>query len=313
MQSPFSSAPAIETIGLSKRFGERLAVDSVDLYVPRASVYGLLGHNGAGKTTLIRILLGLTHATTGEIRLLGRPLPTMRADALARTGALVEEPKFHPHLTGRENLRIVADARGLEVRAPIDEALARVGLSDRADDRVKSYSLGLRQRLGVARCLLPDPELLILDEPSNGLDPGGIVEFRELIRSFAEREGRTVFLSSHQLADVEKVCDAAAIIDRGRVLQHGTINELAGDQTQQLIIGCDNPGLALTALHGHAPRAWRSDGSLCVELERDPHTAAAAVNRKLLEAGVNVWHLELVRPTLEQRFLEITSRAGAAA
>lgn len=307
-----SGAPAILTVGLTKRFGARCAVDGVDLAVPRATVYGLLGHNGAGKTTLIRMLLGLTRRSAGEVHLLGRPMPERRADALARIGALVEEPKFHAHLTGRENLRIVADVRGGEARDRIDGALARVGLSGRADERVKSYSLGMRQRLGVARTLLADPELLILDEPSNGLDPGGVVEFRQLIRSFAEDEGRTVFLSSHQLSEVEKVCDRAAIIDRGRLLEHGTIDALAGGAAQQLTIGCDNPSVALSTLSGHVPRAWRSDGLLRVAVDGDARAAAGAINSRLVEAGVTVWHLQLERPTLEQRFLEITSTVGAA-
>jgi len=306
-----NSALAVETVGLSKSFGSRLAVDAVNLLVPRGVVYGLLGHNGAGKTTLIRMLLGLTRHSAGQVRLLGLPMPEGRADALNRVGALVEEPRFHPHLTGRENLRIVADVRGLEVRARIAPALERVGLSNRADDRVTHYSLGMRQRLGLARALLADPELLILDEPSNGLDPPGIVEFRQLIRSFAEEE-RTVFLSSHQLSEVEKVCDAAAIIDRGRVLEHGTIEELAGGRGQELTIGCDDPAAAMKALDGCVTRAWRSNGVLRVTLAGEPRPSAAAVNSRLVKGGLNVWHLQLERPTLEQRFLEITSTEGAA-
>ena len=305
-------ALAIETVGLSKRFGNRLAVDAVNLTVQRGVVYGLLGHNGAGKTTLIRMLLGLTPRSAGAIHLLGLPIPERRGVALARVGALVEEPKLHPHLTGRENLRIVADVRGLEARPRIGPALERVGLGNRADDRVKHYSMGMRQRLGVARALLADPELLILDEPSNGLDPAGIVEFRQLIRSFADEEGRTVFLSSHQLSEVEKVCDGAAILDRGRVLEHGTIDELAGARGRELTIGCDDPAAAMAALDGHVARARRSNGVLRVTLEGDPRPSAAAVNSRLVEAGVNVWHLQLERPTLEQRFLQITSTVGAA-
>jgi ABC-2 type transport system ATP-binding protein len=306
------SAPAIQTVGLSKSFGSRLAVDAVNLTVPRGVVYGLLGHNGAGKTTLIRILLGLTHTSGGAVRLLGQPMPERRAEALARVGALVEEPKFHPHLTGRQNLRIVADVRGPEARARIGPALERVGLSNRADDRVNSYSLGMRQRLGVARSLLADPELLILDEPSNGLDPSGIVEFRQLVRSFAEDEGRTVFLSSHQLSEVEKVCDSAAIIDRGRILEEGAIDELAGGRGHELTIGCDDPAAAAAVLDGQVARLRRSNGVLQVTLEGDARSAAAVVNSRLVEAGVNVWHLELERPTLEQRFLQVTSTVGAA-
>jgi ABC-2 type transport system ATP-binding protein len=303
---------AIRTIGLSKRFGERLAVDAVNLAVPRGVVYGLLGHNGAGKTTLIRMLLGLAPRSAGSIVVLGLAMPERRSDALARVGALVEEPKFHPHLTGRENLRIIADVRGLEARARIGPALDRVGLSDRADERVKNYSLGMRQRLGMARTLLADPELLILDEPSNGLDPAGIVEFRRLIRSFADDEGRTVFLSSHQLSEVEKVCDGAAIIDRGRILEHGAIDELAGGRGNELTIGCDDPIAATAVLNGHVAGVRRSNGVLHVTLEGDPRAGAAAVNSKLVQEGVNVWHLQVDRPTLEHRFLQITSTVGAA-
>jgi ABC-2 type transport system ATP-binding protein len=312
LHDPNDSTLAIQTIGVTKRFGARVAVDAVNLTVPRGAVYGLLGHNGAGKTTLIRMLLGLTSRSEGEIHLLGLPIPERRSEALRRVGALVEEPKFHAHLTGRENLRIVADVRGLDVRARIGPALKRVGLSNRADDRVKTYSLGMRQRLGVARALLADPELLILDEPSNGLDPAGIVEFRQLIRSLAEEEGRTVFLSSHQLSEVEKVCDGAAIIDRGRVLEQGAIDELAGGSGQELTIGCDDPAAATAVLDGHVVRVGHSNGVLRVTLEGDPRPSAAAVNSRLVRAGVNVWHLQLERPTLEQRFLQITSTVGAA-
>jgi ABC-2 type transport system ATP-binding protein len=201
----------------------------------------------------------------------------------------------------------------VEQRARIEGALDRVGLGNRADDRVKHYSLGMRQRLGVARTLLADPELLILDEPSNGLDPAGIVEFRELIRSFAEEEGRTVFLSSHQLSEVEKVCDAAAIIDRGRVLDEGAIDNLAGGRGQELTIGCDDPTTAVALLDARVTRVRRWNGNLRVTLDGEPRLSAAAVNRRLVEAGLNVWQLQLERPTLEHRFLEITSTVGAAA
>ena len=202
----------MQTHGLTKRFGDRVAVDSVDLTVPPAMAFGFLGPNGAGKTTLIRTLLGLTRPSSGTFQLLGRPMPAERPAALLRVGAIVEEPRFHPHLTGRENLVIVAAAREPGSDARIAPALARVGLTSRADERVATYSTGMRQRLGVARCLIADPLLLILDEPMNGLDPAGIQEFREMIGELTA-EGRTVFLSSHLLDEVEKTCEQVAIID----------------------------------------------------------------------------------------------------
>jgi ABC-2 type transport system ATP-binding protein len=306
-----SGAAAIETRGVTKRFGARAAIDGVDLYVPRGSAFGFLGPNGAGKTTMIRMLLGLTHASAGSMSVLGHPVPAERGAALRRVGAIVEEPRFHPNLTGRENLRIVAAVRGPEVHARIDPALARVGLSERADERVKKYSLGMRQRLGVARCLLADPLLLILDEPTNGLDPGGIQEFREMIRAMVEHEKRTIFISSHLLDEVEKTCDAAAIVDRGKVIAQGPIAELArgAGARNELIVGVDNVELALSTLDGSESvhEARRSDEGLRVVLAGDLETAAA-VNASLVRAGVAVMRLEPVRHSLEERFLEVTSR-----
>src|SRR5213596_1781070 len=240
-----SRAFVVETSRLTKRFGDRVAVDDVDLRVPRGSAFGYLGPNGAGKTTLIRMLLGLTRATSGSMHLLGRPVPTERAAALARVGAIVEEPRFHGHLTGRENLSVIAAAREPEAHDRIDGALARAGLSQRGDERVKRYSLGMRQRLGVARSLLADPELLILDEPTNGLDPAGMHEFRDMIRGFVA-EGRTVLLSSHLLDEVEKICDAVAIVDRGRIVMQGSIAELARGGRQSLLVATSDDDRALT-------------------------------------------------------------------
>ena len=302
----------IETSGLTKRFGTRVAIDAVNLQVPAGSAFGFLGPNGAGKTTMIRMLLGLTHASAGSMRMLGHPVPEQRAAALRRVGAIVEEPRFHPQLSGRENLRIIAAARGPEVRARIAPALERVGLTERADDKVKRYSLGMRQRLGVARCLLADPLLLILDEPTNGLDPAGIQEFREMIRAMVEEEGRTVFLSSHLLDEVEKICDAAAIVDSGRIVTQGTVAELAsGGARNELIVSVDDPERALIVLDGlpAVREARRSDEGLRVVLTGEPLTAGE-VNAQLVGAGLVVSRLEPVRHSLEQRFLEITARLG---
>src|SRR5213595_206668 len=244
-----TQAFVVETSGLTKRFGDRTAVANVDLRVPRGAAFGYLGPNGAGKTTLIRMLLGLTSATSGTMRLLGRPVPEERAEALARVGAIVEEPRFHGHLTGRENLAVVAAAREREAHVRIDGALARVGLAERADERVKRYSLGMRQRLGIARSLLADPELLILDEPTNGLDPAGIHEFRAMIRGFVA-EGRTVLLSSHLLDEVEKICDEVAIVDRGRVVMQGSLAELARGAEQSVLVATSDDDRALAVVSG---------------------------------------------------------------
>ena len=305
--------PAIETRGLTKRFGERTAIDAVDLHVPRGTAFGFLGPNGAGKTTMIRMLLGLTHASGGTMSVLGRPVPAERAAALRRVGAIVEEPRFHPHLSGRENLQIIAAARGPEAHARIAPALTRVGLAERADEKVKRYSLGMRQRLGVARCLLADPQLLILDEPTNGLDPGGIQEFREMIRAMVEVEGRTVFVSSHLLDEVEKICDTVAIVDRGKVVAQGPLSELtSGDGHSEVVFGVDDVELATIVLERVelARAVTRADGGLHVALDGPPE-AAAEITAALVHGGVGVARVEPVRESLERRFLEITSRLDA--
>jgi ABC-2 type transport system ATP-binding protein len=299
----------IETRALTKRFGQRAAVDGVDLIVPAGVAFGFLGPNGAGKTTLIRTLLGLTQASSGEVSLLGLPQPAKRREALARVGAIVEEPRFHPHLTGRENLTIVAAVRDRAADGRIDESLARVGLTDRANHRVKTYSLGMRQRLGIARCLLADPALLILDEPMNGLDPAGILEMRHLIRAFVA-EGRTIFLSSHLLDEVEKTCDQVAIVDHGRVILQGSVGEIASSGEPTLVIEVDDVAVARRLLEARAGvTAVEGEGNeLRVKLSEglDP----ATINRELVQAGIAVSRLEQARATLEDTFLAVTSRLG---
>jgi ABC-2 type transport system ATP-binding protein len=311
-----SGAYVVETSRLRKRFGDRVAVDDVDLRVPRGSAFGYLGPNGAGKTTLIRMLLGLTGATSGTMHLLGRPVPAERTAALARVGAIVEEPRFHGHLTGRENLTVIAAAREPEAHDRIDGALARAGLSQRADERVKRYSLGMRQRLGVARSLLADPELLILDEPTNGLDPAGMREFRDMIRGFVA-EGRTVLLSSHLLDEVEKICDAVAIVDRGRVVMQGSIADLArgGEQTILIATSDEERALALLGENRAVASAVAETEGIRVRLRPDVEAEPAAddLGRRLVLAGLAIRRFEPARASLEQRFLEITSRLEEAA
>jgi ABC-2 type transport system ATP-binding protein len=313
MEGQWAGEFAVETTGLTKRFGTRTVVDHVDLHVPRGSAFGYLGPNGAGKTTTIRMLLGLTEANDGEMRLLGRAVPAERSTVLVRVGAIVEEPKFLDYLTGRENLRIIAAVREPEAHGRIAGVLERVGLRDRADDRVGRYSTGMRQRLGVARCLLADPDLLILDEPANGLDPAGIQEFRLMVRALID-EGRTVMLSSHLLDEVEKVCDTVAIVDRGRVVAQGSIAELSADGVQSVVLRASETGRVVPLLSGHpAVHSVEENGKgIRVVLGQvSPHDArsvAADLNRRLVEEGVEVYEMELPRVTLEERFLEITSR-----
>jgi ABC-2 type transport system ATP-binding protein len=304
---------AVETSGLTKRFGANVAVDGVELRVPRGSAFGYLGPNGAGKTTLIRTLLGLTRADGGTMSLLGMPVPTQRSTALARVGAIVDEPRFHPHLTGRQNLRLLAAARGGDAGTRIAPSLARVGLAARADDRVAAYSMGIRQRLGVAACLLADPELLILDEPMNGLDPAGMHQMREMIASLAD-EGRAVVLSSHLLDEVERTCGAVAIVDHGRVIRQGPIDELIRDAGGMAVqVDCAEPARAAQLIDqaGLAAGTARTDTGLTVTLPTGAsRELIASINRRLVRADIDVYGLRETRASLEDWFLSVTSRLG---
>jgi ABC-type multidrug transport system ATPase subunit len=281
--------------------------------VPRGCAFGYLGPNGAGKTTLIRVLLGLTHADSGSMSLLGYPVPQHRDRALARIGAIVDEPRFHGHLSGHQNLQILAAAREPPARTRVDAVLERVGMAHRANDKVAKYSMGMRQRLGVAACLLGDPQLLILDEPMNGLDPAGMLDMREMILSLVA-EGRTVVLSSHLLDEVERTCDAVAIVDRGKVIRQGSITELLAGSAFELQIDCATPERAGGLLAGTqwGPGVDVGPNGLRVALE--PGTdreVVAEVNRLLVEGGVSVYRLQEVHASLESWFLEVTTRLGA--
>ncbi|MDQ0616640.1 ABC transporter ATP-binding protein [Arthrobacter globiformis] len=258
-------ALALETQGLSKRFGHQLAVNSIDLAVPRGSVFGFLGPNGSGKTTTIRMMLGLAAPTAGEVRVLGMDMPRQLDEVLPRVGALVEGPAFYPFLSGAANLHRfdAADRHAAPStrRARVDEALERVGLSHAARKKVRAYSLGMKQRLGIANALLARRELLVLDEPTNGLDPQGTREVRNLVRSLAA-DGATVFVSSHLLAEVEQICTHAAIMSAGRLVAQGPLAELRESGTAQLRLVTPDAGTASSVLvrFGLSPIVGHPDG-----------------------------------------------------
>ncbi|GGM46895.1 ABC transporter ATP-binding protein [Micromonospora sonchi] len=302
---------AIELEAVTKRYqGGVTAVDGLDLRVREGEVLGFLGPNGAGKTTTMRMLVGLVRPSSGHIRVLGQPPGT--PGQLARVGALIESPAFYPHLSGRDNLRLAARYAGMPDSAA-DRVLSEVGLSDRAGSPYRTYSLGMKQRLGVATALLKEPILLILDEPTNGLDPAGVSEMRELLRSLGQR-GHTVLLSSHVLAEVEQVCDRIAVINRGRLVAEGTPDELRGALgTGMLLIDAEPVDRAVACLREHdLVRAVEAvDGRLHVTA--DP-ALAAELNRRLVTAGIDVRELRPLRHSLEEAFLELTAthRSDAA-
>jgi ABC-type multidrug transport system ATPase subunit len=295
----------IETNAMSKRYGERiLAVDRLELQVRRGEVYGFLGPNGAGKTTTLRMLLGLVRPTSGGALVLGaRP---GSPQSLARLGALIETPAFYPFLSGRDNLKVLARHAGApETR--IEQVLDEVDLAARGSDRFGTYSLGMKQRLGIAAALLKDPELLILDEPTNGMDPAGMAEMRTFIRELG-RGRRTVLLSSHLMAEVEQIADRVGVISRGKLVGEGTVEELRGRESlwvrAEPLEKAERLVSELRAVEGVA----RTDGGL--RIATDP-AAAAAINRALVEAGIAVAELRPERVSLEKVFLELTQEEAA--
>ena len=310
--TPQDGGWAVEVHGLTKRFGAQTAVDNVDLLVPRGSAFGYLGPNGAGKTTLIRVLLGLTTADSGTMSLLGLPVPAQRGRALARVGAIVDEPRFHGHLTGRQNLTILAAARGGNAGQQIGPALDRTRLTGRADEKVCAYSMGMRQRLGVAACLLANPQLLLLDEPMNGMDPAGMHEMRDMICGLAD-EGRTVMLSSHLLDEVQRTCGQVAIVDHGKVIRQGPIGELTAAAGAAVEVQCSDPPAAARALGqtAIASRITVTGDGLAVTLAAGPaREQAAEIIRRLVGAGISVYGLRQTHASLEDWFLSVTSRFG---
>jgi ABC-2 type transport system ATP-binding protein len=297
----------IETKDLRKRYGERIvAVDRLTMQVRRGEVYGFLGPNGAGKTTTLRMLLGLIRPTSGSARVLGAP--PCRPEGLARIGALIETPAFYPFLSGRDNLRVLAGHSGAP-ESRIADVLEEVELADRAGDKFGSYSLGMKQRLGVAAALLKDPELLILDEPTNGMDAAGMAEMRTFIRSLG-RGRRTVLLSSHLMAEVEQICDRVGVIHGGALVGEGTVDELRGRETLWLRVEPLSGAQRLLADFNGIEDVATVDGGLRVAT--DP-SAAAAINRALVEAGIEVSELRPQRASLEHVFLELTAAGNGEA
>jgi ABC-2 type transport system ATP-binding protein len=310
VKEPREYAPedfAVVTRGLTKRFGRRLAVDGLDLRIPAGSISGFVGPNGAGKTTTIRMLLGLIRPSAGTGTVLGHGLGRARA-YLPSVGALIEGPTFYPALSGHENLMVLARLAGLEKKS-VPRALDRVGLSDRAMDPFRTYSLGMRQRLGIAAAVLPMPRLLVLDEPTNGLDPHGIAEIRALLRSFAD-DGMTVFVSSHLLAEIQQVCEHLVVIEGGRLLFQGGVDELLAARAPELIVRTENPGdarylLSLVKGTGRKARVLGSQESSTLEVVADCGFAAE-LNRLAMANGITLVHLSERRSTLEEAFFHIT-------
>ncbi|HZE39181.1 MAG TPA: ABC transporter ATP-binding protein [Stackebrandtia sp.] len=291
--------PPVRTRELTKRYGDIVAVDKLNLTVEPGEIYGFLGPNGAGKTTTLRMLLGLIRSTSGSVRVLGRAPGT--ADHLARVGALIEGPAFYPHLSGGTNLRVLARYAGVP-KTRVAEVLGMVDLENRAGDRYSTYSLGMKQRLGVAAALLKEPQLLILDEPTNGLDPAGMADMRMLIRQLGT-EGCTVVLSSHLLGEVQQVCDRVGVISHGRLIAESTVAELRGGQRLRIDVdSLDDAARAARDLVG-AEFVHIVDDALELEVEADK---AAWVNGELVNCGIAVSQLRWRERDLEQVFLELT-------
>ena len=299
---------ALATQGLAKRYGPRVALDGLDLRVPTGVVYGFLGPNGAGKTTTMRILTGLIRPDAGRVELLGRPFGRRDRKRLFEVGALIESPSFYPFLSGRENLRALAAAGAPTSKARVDELLALVNLQDRAGDKVSGYSLGMKQRLGIAGALLSDPKLLLLDEPANGLDPAGIAGMRETLRALAA-SGKTVFVSSHLLSEVQQLAVVVGIIARGKLVREGAIEDLLrAEGTVRVRVALDQVATA-------GPMLEQVAGAGTVKVEHGPEGGwldvridperAADLNRALAGAGVYASRIE-VGTTLEALFLELT-------
>lgn len=303
---------AIEAVGVRKEYSSFrgrpvIAVDELDLVVEGPGVHGFLGPNGSGKTTTIRCLLGLVRPTQGSIRVLGQDVSELHR-VIDRVGALVETPKFFPNFSGRKNLKMLAHVAGIS-DARVDEVLSTVGLSGRGTDLFKTYSLGMKQRLAVGAALLKDPDVVILDEPANGLDPAGIVEMRQLLRRLAE-EGKSVFVSSHQLAEVQLTCDVLTIISHGKVIRSGSVDEVVASVTEhrvRVVIDDAQDALAVLIEGGFDARLADVAGAIDVDIDS---AQAADVTEILASRGRFLRALEPLQGSLEAAFLELTGEEG---
>ncbi len=307
-QNEVQSDFAIFTTGLTKSFGSHNAVDSIDLRVPKGSIFGFLGPNGSGKTTTIRMLMALANISAGEVRMLGYSIPDEIGEALPRVGALVEGPAFYPYMSGRDNLiRFDAADRFADPKSRgerVDKALARVGLTQAASKKVHAYSLGMKQRLGIANALLQPRELLVLDEPTNGLDPQGTREVRNLIRSLAA-EGITIFISSHLLVEIENICSHLAVMSRGKIVAQGSIEELSASPTLNLDLVTKDGQRAVEALKTLGITATIEGAHVRSVISADL-IAPEQIVRQLVELGIGVQSFTLLAPTLEERFVGLT-------
>jgi ABC-2 type transport system ATP-binding protein len=299
---------AIETVGLVKAFGDQKAVSEVSLNVPSGSVFGFLGPNGSGKTTTIRMLLGLAEATAGQINLLGHSIPKQVAQALPKVGALVEGPAFYPYMSGRNNLMRMDSAdrnsNSATREARVDAALERVGLSNAAKKKVHAYSLGMKQRLGLANALLKPRELLILDEPTNGLDPQGTREVRNLIRSLAA-EGITIFLSSHLLTEIEQLCSHVAVMRAGEIVAQGSLEEIRANGQTRLILNVDNTKEAKEVLKAAGINKSKSAGNKIISSVASDFDVAK-LNKQLVAKKIAVSEIRIEHPSLEEYFVDLT-------
>lgn len=305
---------AIQTTGLRKRYGRLEAVRGVNLQVPVGRIYGFLGPNGAGKSTTIRMLMGLIRPTTGEVRLFGHRVGLSGPPAGAGVGALVESPAFVDYLSARRNLQMLADLSGGATPARLERVLELVGLARRQRDRVRTYSQGMRQRLGIAQALLPHPRLVILDEPALGLDPQGLVEIRDLLLRLRDEEGMTIFLSSHLLHEVQLTCDEVCVIVRGELVASGSVDELLRVRAGQVVAEVDDvPRAAEVALGLPFVNSAQADPAQAGALRAlvDP-ACVADLNAALVGAGVRVMSLAPDRPDLERVYLELMARDEAA-